>query len=107
MIKKKFSYSYALVFLIATLSLSGFFNADTYFERGQDSQGYIVSLSNLALFIASIVYMAFCIYVDEKAAGNLRSKFGLFEYFLRSRHAERVIRHPERSEGSPSLGGIS
>jgi len=99
MAKKKFSYSYALVFLLATLSLSGFFNADTFFEQGRDLQGTLVSLSNFALFIGCIVYMAFRIYCEEKSAANLRSEFGPFEWLL----SLQAQRSNSQSKGALSL----
>ncbi len=85
---KKFSISYALVFIVATLSLSGFFGADQYFEQHRDTEGYIVAFSSLALFVASLVYMAFRIYADEKANSNLKVEFKPFEwlYSLQSKN---------------------
>ncbi len=78
--KKKFSISYALVFLVATLSLSNFFGADKFFAERNDSLGFIVSLSSFLLFAACLVYMAYRIYADEKSNSNLRVSFAPFEW---------------------------
>ena len=102
---KKFSISYALVFVISTLALSGFFNADSYFEQHRDMEGYIVALSSLILFLASLVYMAFRIYAVEKANSNLKVEFAPFEWlYARSsaRHCE-ATKSPKQSIGIGSL----
>ncbi len=77
---KNFSWTYASVFLLATFALSGFFNADEYFQSGDLGRGFFISALSFLLFILALIYMAYRIYAEEKQKSNLRVQWGIFEY---------------------------
>jgi hypothetical protein len=82
-VKKKVNVTYWLVFAIATYSITQFFGGYRYFQ----SQGFLVgSLINAAwilVFVASMLYLAYKIYSEEKQRNNLRVSFAPFDVIYR------------------------
>lgn len=78
--KKGFSLSYIVVFVIAIISLSKFFNSYHYFETGNDLVGYIAAFASLAIFLLCMLFMSFRIYTEEKAKNNLKQRFFFFDW---------------------------
>lgn len=77
---KKISLVYILAFVAGIFSLSKFFNAYHYFEEGNDLLGVLVMTASIGVFVLSIGYMTYKIYVEEKARGNLRKSIFFFDW---------------------------
>lgn len=77
--KQKFSVLYWLVFVIGIIALSQFFGAHNYFLAKQDSQGILVIILSVITFLASMLFMTYKIYSEEKDKNNLRVSFTPYE----------------------------
>lgn len=79
--KSKFSISDTVVFIVAVISLSQFFNSAHYFESGTaDLQGILVAGSSAFIFVLCMTFMAYSVYKEEKKRGNLRKTFFFFDW---------------------------
>jgi uncharacterized membrane-anchored protein len=77
--KQKFSLLYWLVFITGIIALSQFFGAHNYFLAKQDSEGILVIILSVITFFASMLFMTYKIYSEEKDKNNLRVSFTPYE----------------------------
>jgi hypothetical protein len=77
--KQKFSVFYWLVFVTGIIALSQFFGAYNYFLSKQDFQGILVIILSVITFLASMIFMTYKIYSEEKDKNNLRVSFKPYE----------------------------
>lgn len=78
--KKKFSWSYAVAFIAATISITKFFGSYHYFQAGEELRAWIMITLYLGIFFFSMGFMAYRIYTEEKKKDNLRSSFFFFDW---------------------------
>lgn len=77
----KINLVYCLAFILATYSITEVFCGYKYFKAGLIAQGYLMNSIWLAVFLFTMVFLAYQIYRDEKANNNLRMNFEPFENF--------------------------
>lgn len=85
--------AYWIGFILATYSITQFFGGYRYFQSGNEVQGYFMNALWLVLFLASMVFLAYRIYSEERARDNIRMPFAPFEKL-------HVILSSERASGS-------
>jgi hypothetical protein len=80
---RKMNWAFYGAFIVATVAVTKFFTSHKYFTLGDSTMGYIVVCVSVFFLIASCVFMAFDIYVEEKEKDNLQVNFPLFEYLYK------------------------
>ena len=78
---KKFQPIRVLVFFLSVFALSKFFEAGRMIAQEQTFSHVGIALFSGLIFITSLLIMGYWVYAEEKEKGNLRVKFGLYEWF--------------------------
>lgn len=82
---KKISISYWVVFILATIALSKFFNAHKFLETGEDIQAFLNISISLLVLIMTLAFMAYKIYSEEKIKNNLKIRIPVFDWIFERR----------------------
>lgn len=78
-----------LIFLFATLALAKFFEAGRLISESQTFMHVPLSFISLFMFFILLFMLGYWIYADEKEKGNLRVKFGLYEWVYKLRKDQK------------------
>lgn len=76
---KSISYTYWFVFLVSLISLSQFFSTDELYAAGENLKATLVLIISSIVFAATLLYMTYKIYSEEKDKDNLRTSFAPYE----------------------------
>lgn len=80
------------VFCASVFALAKFFEAGRLIANEQTFSHVWLSISSLVFLAALFLIMGYWIYTDEKEKGNLRVKFGLYEWmygYLKKKQGEK------------------
>ncbi len=81
--KNKINFSFWICFIVSIFSLSHFFGGHKYISQGNDLGIKLFVPLSVFVFLASLVYMAFIIYAEEKENQNLKVKIDFFEFLYK------------------------
>lgn len=77
------------VFFVSVVALSRFFEAGRLISSELSVSHIGVSILPLLVFVSTLFFMGYWVYVEEKEKNNLRIKFGLYEWFYEKLSAWR------------------
>jgi len=75
---------YLMAFAIAIWSLSAGYASLLQPWQAPQPAGIVMTLLYAVLFVAAFLYLGYWSYAAERAAGRVRRRIGLYEWFLRS-----------------------
>ncbi|MDD9898707.1 MAG: hypothetical protein OXU45_06885 [Candidatus Melainabacteria bacterium] len=99
--------AYWIGFILATYSITQFFGGYRYFQSGSELEGYLMNTMWLLMFLASMIFMAYRIYSEERAKDNIRVEFAPFEKFYvmcRPKPGVQPVLSEASGSGSPRFG---
>ena len=88
---KKFNPIRLVVFFIAVVALSKFFEAGRLMAEERTFVHFGASVFSLIIFAFTLLIMGYWVYIEEKEKNNLRNKFGIYEWFYRKRDGETAM----------------
>ena len=77
---KKFNLIRLVVFFVAVIALSKFFEAGRLIAETQTFAHIGMSIFSLLVFTIALLIMGYWIYEEEKGKNNLKHKFGFYEW---------------------------
>ena len=78
-----------IVFFAATIALAKFFEAGRMIAESQTFLHVPLSVLSFLAFVFLMLLLGYWIYADEKEKGNLRVKFGLYEWAYKLRKNQK------------------
>ena len=85
---KKFNPIRLVVFFIAVVALSKFFETGRLIAEERTFVHFGASVFSLIIFAFTLLIMGYWVYAEEKEKNNLNHKFGIYEWFYRKRDGE-------------------
>lgn len=77
------AFGYLVAFAVAIWSLSAGYASLRETWQAPQPAGIITTLLYASLFVAAFLYLGYWSYAAERAAGRVRRRIGLYEWFLR------------------------